>query len=182
MSEFAGTVKWYDPTKAFGFISVKDAAEDVFIHKSGLDAEVAELIEGQEVAFLKRQGNRGPEAYGVRVTKQTTSPPRSRGNGFRDRDYGDRNGGFRNNDRGGQRSVGKAAPRDLPSGPVRATVVSKNRENKFMFVRAEKDGYDIFVHGSIFRPYAYQIDRGDAVEVTIEPSERGPRALSLEVL
>jgi CspA family cold shock protein len=47
-----GTVKWFDPTKGFGFIAPEDGSKDVFVHISALQqAGIATLNEGQRVHF-----------------------------------------------------------------------------------------------------------------------------------
>jgi CspA family cold shock protein len=47
-----GTVKWFNPTKGFGFICPSDSSKDVFVHitavqRAGLDG----LAEGQKVSY-----------------------------------------------------------------------------------------------------------------------------------
>ncbi len=47
-----GTVKWFNPTKGFGFIQPEQGGSDVFVHISALErAGVATLNEGQKVAY-----------------------------------------------------------------------------------------------------------------------------------
>jgi CspA family cold shock protein len=47
-----GTVKWFNPTKGYGFIQPKNGGQDVFVHISALEqAGIATLNEGQEVTF-----------------------------------------------------------------------------------------------------------------------------------
>jgi len=50
---YEGVVKWYDPNKAFGFLSGGPDG-DVFIHRTNLEPGRDELIEGQEVRFRVR--------------------------------------------------------------------------------------------------------------------------------
>ena len=59
----AGTVKWYNPTKGFGFIVPNDGGSDVFIHASVVQAAgLAQLVEGQAVTFVAEHGPKGPAA------------------------------------------------------------------------------------------------------------------------
>ncbi len=47
-----GTVKWFNPTKGFGFIQPESGASDVFVHISAVEkAGLGTLTEGQRVSF-----------------------------------------------------------------------------------------------------------------------------------
>lgn len=60
-----GTVKWFNATKGYGFIST-EAGEDVFVHYSAIQSEgFKTLEEGQEVTFDIEEGQRGPQAVNV---------------------------------------------------------------------------------------------------------------------
>jgi cold shock protein len=64
----AGTVKWFNATKGFGFISVQGGGKDVFVHFSAIRGEgYRTLEEGQSVTFEVMQGERGPQAHDVEV-------------------------------------------------------------------------------------------------------------------
>jgi CspA family cold shock protein len=61
--EMAGTVKWYNPDKGFGFITPQSGGKDVFIHATVLErAGLGPLQEGQSVRMGVVQGAKGPEA------------------------------------------------------------------------------------------------------------------------
>jgi CspA family cold shock protein len=58
----SGTVKWFNPTKGFGFIVPEDGGNDVFVHISAVEAAgLKGLDEGQKVQF-ELQDNRGRQA------------------------------------------------------------------------------------------------------------------------
>ena len=47
-----GTVKWFNPTKGFGFIAPEDGGKDVFVHISAVErAGLEGLAEGQTVSY-----------------------------------------------------------------------------------------------------------------------------------
>jgi CspA family cold shock protein len=47
-----GTVKWFNPTKGYGFIQPEDGGKDVFVHISALEkAGLRTLTEGQRVSY-----------------------------------------------------------------------------------------------------------------------------------
>ena len=47
-----GTVKFFNPTKGFGFIAPEDGSKDVFVHKTAvINAGMETLTEGQRVQF-----------------------------------------------------------------------------------------------------------------------------------
>jgi cold shock protein len=63
-----GTVKWFNGEKGFGFITPDGGNTDVFVHYSEIDAGgFRSLDEGQRVEFEVGQGQKGPQATGVRV-------------------------------------------------------------------------------------------------------------------
>ena len=63
-----GTVKWFDESKGFGFISQADGGKDVFVHFRAIKSDgFRSLSEGQNVQFTIEQGNKGPQAADVVV-------------------------------------------------------------------------------------------------------------------
>ncbi|MFT5014457.1 MAG: CspA family cold shock protein [Patiriisocius sp.] len=60
-----GTVKWFNESKGFGFISQEDGP-DVFAHFSAISGSgFKTLAEGQRVEFTVSQGEKGPQAADI---------------------------------------------------------------------------------------------------------------------
>jgi CspA family cold shock protein len=61
-----GTVKWFNESKGFGFISQSDGGADVFVHFSAIQGGgFKTLAEGQAVSFNVENGPKGPQASNV---------------------------------------------------------------------------------------------------------------------
>jgi CspA family cold shock protein len=58
-----GTVKWFNPTKGFGFIAPEGSSRDVFVHISALErAGLTTLEDNQKVTFDIESGRDGRES------------------------------------------------------------------------------------------------------------------------
>jgi CspA family cold shock protein len=61
-----GTVKWFNATKGYGFITSEDG-KDVFVHYSAIDMKgFKTLEEGDKVEFEVVEGTKGPQAAHVK--------------------------------------------------------------------------------------------------------------------
>ncbi len=65
-----GTVKWFNDSKGYGFITPEDGSKDLFVHSSAIQAGgFNSLKEGDRVEFDVTQGQKGPQAINVRTRK-----------------------------------------------------------------------------------------------------------------
>lgn len=167
------TVKWFNATKGFGFVTPTDGTQDAFLHASQLAfLGHEELPEGATVVVDLAQGPKGPQVSAVHEVDVSTASPRERGGG------GPRGGGFGGSPRGG-------FSRDRDSGPteeVLGTVKWYNPDKGFGFIGPDNGGKDIFVHASALqRSGLYDLTEGAAVRVQVRQGQKGLEAASIEL-
>lgn len=63
-----GTVKWFNATKGFGFITPSDGSKDVFVHKSETPGSQV-LQDGDRVEFEVTESAKGPQATNVQLVE-----------------------------------------------------------------------------------------------------------------
>ncbi|MBL8496971.1 cold-shock protein [Nitrosomonas sp. JL21] len=63
-----GTVKWFNATKGFGFVTPDNGGEDLFVHFSAINsAGYKTLQEGQRISFDVTQGKKGKQASNIQT-------------------------------------------------------------------------------------------------------------------
>jgi CspA family cold shock protein len=61
-----GTVKWFNDSKGFGFITNTDDGSEVFVHHTSIQGNgFKSLAEGDKVSFDTEKGPKGPKAINV---------------------------------------------------------------------------------------------------------------------
>ncbi len=186
-----GTITFYDADKGFGFATVDDGSEDVFVHARTLQG-VTELAEGDRISFTVVAGERGPQATDVRLvggTRPRRSAPagrgqdRTRSGGFdrgSDRGGYDRGGDRGRSDRGGDRGSDRRSS-GAPARGGEGVVARYDADRGFGFIRPDAGGDDLFVHVSVVRG-GEALYEGDRVRFKVRQSDRGPQADGVELL
>ncbi|HYE01422.1 MAG TPA: cold shock domain-containing protein [Alphaproteobacteria bacterium] len=179
------TVKWYNETKGFGFVTPEDGSPDAFLHVSALQsAGYDSLPEGATIVCDLAQGGKGPQVAAIySVDSSTAAPsrgPRSGGFGDRDGGFGGQRGGFRQ-DRGPRGGFG-----DRDSGPTtdaEGTVKWFNATKGFGFITPADGGKDIFVHANVLsRSGLHDLAEGAQVRMSVRQGQKGPEAVSVEII
>ena len=65
-----GTVKWFNDTKGYGFISQANGDKDLFVHFRQVNKQSGgrvTLVEGQSVSYQLGEGQKGPQAENVTI-------------------------------------------------------------------------------------------------------------------
>jgi CspA family cold shock protein len=159
------SVKWFNRTKGFGFVTASDGTGDVFLPASILaQAGHDEVAEGAILVCDVVEGPKGRSVAAILSVDETTAAPRaSRGGGF---DRGDR-------DRG-------------PAGPIEeldGTVKWFDEVKGFGFISASDGGKDVFVHGSVLRRSGLGLlETGQLVKMQVKIAPRGREATSVELI
>jgi CspA family cold shock protein len=61
-----GTVKWFNDSKGFGFVTPEDGGKDCFVHHTAIQGDgFKSLREGEQIEFDVVQGQKGPAAENV---------------------------------------------------------------------------------------------------------------------
>ncbi len=147
------TVKWFNPSKGFGFVTLDDGT-DAFCHASALaNLPSPDLPQGATVYCDIGQGQRGTQVTAVHsVDLSTADPAPSRGGGGfggqrparREGGFGG-GGGYGGGGGGGNHGGGGGGP--MGGGHVKFF----NEQKGFGFVVPESGGPDVYVHASALR-------------------------------
>ena len=63
-----GKIKWFNPTKGYGFIEREDKEKDVFVHSSAAKEANMQLNEGDELTFEVENTDKGPSVVNLQKT------------------------------------------------------------------------------------------------------------------
>jgi CspA family cold shock protein len=159
-----GSVKWFNPTKGFGFIAPEDGDADVFVHISAVEqAGLSALQDGQTVRYEleadRRTGKQSAVALevlgGGDSAPRAPRPPRD---SFRPAPSRGPSGG------GGDRDS---------QGPGAGVVKWFNPTKGFGFIKPDDGGEDLFVHVSAVEQSGLRgLEEGQAVAYDVELDRR----------
>jgi CspA family cold shock protein len=158
-----GRVKWFNPTKGYGFITL-DNGGDAFCHASALQAAGhAEVPQGATIVCDLADSQRGLQVVAVHSIDLSTADATPARGPRRDFGGGRFGGGRFGGDRfGGERDGGYHSA--APSGPmVEGKVKFFNDQKGFGFVMPDNGSGDIYLHASALRRSGVQ---------AVEPDQR----------
>lgn len=140
-----GTVAWYEPAKGYGFVTPDGGGAQIFLHSSAIVGGGV-VSEGQRVAFLVVDGQKGPQAdhllpLGAQAAQQAPS-----------------------------------APSDQASDGADGTVAWYEPGKGFGFITPDSGDPDVFVHARELAGGLDELREGDRVTFDVVASERGPQA------
>ncbi|RTL67634.1 MAG: cold-shock protein [Pseudonocardiaceae bacterium] len=146
-----GTVNWYEPGKGYGFASPDGGGDDVFVHSSAI-VTGGVVTEGQRVAFLIVDGERGPQAGHV--------IPLGAGAG----------------------SAAAAGGADGRADGADGTVAWYDEDKGFGFITPDSGGEDVFVHARALAEGLTWLAEGDRVAYEKASGDKGPQARDVHLV
>lgn len=147
-------VKWYNPTKGFGFVQPTDGSADAFLHASVLARAGQEsLAEGMTIVCDVADGQRGPQVtalHSVQAGAAGAAAPRFSSNG---------------------------------GSTVEGTVKFFSASKGFGFIAPDDGGRDVFVSArTLERTGLTSLESSQRVRLTVRVGQKGPMAEHVELL
>ncbi len=140
-----GTVTWYEPAKGYGFASPDGGGADVFVHSSAI-VTGGVVAEGQRVALVVVEGERGPQAGHVIPLGPEAGAPAATGTASGTGDGAD------------------------------GTVAWYDEDKGFGFITPDSGDGDVFVHARALDEGLTWLAEGDRVAFDVAAGDKGPQA------
>jgi cold shock protein len=166
------TVKWYNSSKGFGFVTPDDGSADVFLHVSVVEqAGLQGLDEGAILVCDLADGQKGAQVSTIHSMEASSAPGQ----------------------RGSRPTTGSRYPRqsvndDYGYGPSRGGTVEGmvkwfNPDKGFGFIAPDQGGKDVFVHiRAVERAGLSTLRDNQRVRFTEKAGQKGPEADGIEVI
>jgi cold shock protein len=157
-----GKVKWFNPSKGYGFIELSDGSGDAFLHATALSGSgITTLQSGETLELRVAPGQRGPQVTEViSVDSSTAAPPLPR------------------------KSSRSPLDRQALEVSVQETGTVKwySAAKGFGFIVRDSGGKDVFVHASTLeRAGITGLSEGQRVFMGVAEGRKGPEAASIQV-
>ncbi|SMH34496.1 cold-shock protein [Azospirillum agricola] len=178
--DIRATVKWFNATKGFGFVTPEDGSPDAFLHSTVLQfCGHDSLDEGATITCDLSRGPKGPQVATIHAVDTSTAAPSRPARPARERDSWGNDGGYGGG--GGYSSRGGYGD-DADGEVVDGTVKWFNVTKGFGFIAPATGGKDIFVHiRALERSGIQGLSDGEQVRVTIRQGAKGPEAQRIEL-
>ena len=163
-------VKWFVPTRGFGFLVPDDGSSDVFCHMSVVrDAGYDTLPQGARVTCEVTEGRRGQVVSSILAVDASTASSDGEVRGEHWPERRDRRWGH-----------------DEAAGPIEerlGLVKFYNAAKGYGFVMPDDGGPDVFVHGTVLnRAGLGDLEAGQRVSVMVEQGARGLQARDIQLI
>lgn len=184
--EVEAVVKWYNPTKGFGFVAPADGTPDVFMHAEAVRTTGhTELPPGAKLRVRVAQGQKGPQVTEIiEVDLSTAEADQGAGGGFRSGPRPDRFGGAPGGAPRGPRpdrfggGGGAGASGERQSGSVKWYNPTKG----FGFIAPQGGGTDVFVHATALeRAGLRDLAEGQVLSFVVETDPRSGKTKAIDL-
>ncbi len=193
--EVEAEVKWYNPTKGFGFVQLSDGSPDAFLHVSVVEqigrqdlpdgtrivCDLAEGRKGRQVAFIHRieeLGTGAPRSAPPREGGYRSGPRPGGGGGY---GGGGGGGGYAGAGAGGGGGYGGGQPAGGGGTPIEGTVKFFDQGKGYGFIAPDDGGKDVFVSArTLGRVGLTVLDTDQRVRMVVRMGQKGPMADSVE--
>ncbi|QNT78672.1 cold-shock protein [Entomobacter blattae] len=173
--EIGAVVKWFNPTKGFGFVELTDGSGDVFLHANTLNqAGYKQTLPGATLKVYVGNGPKGRQVTEVLFVDESTAEPESHAPRRSENSYGQSFQGAK----GGSRT----SPDLSHAEEVEGTVKWYNPTKGFGFITPHNGGKDIFIHVSaVERAGLHSLNEGQVMVVQVVQGQKGPEAAAIHV-